>query len=142
MSIPTLQGAVYNRLRTGIVSGKVADRIYADDFAPSNTTLPFIVFEIDRTESDADLGGTISWAAADLTVVCFDNDSHDVQELAVDVRRDLQDWQDDTMAPPIEWTLYQETINGVVEATRSEKRRYRVEVNFRIRFRDHVAADL
>ncbi len=52
------------------------------------------------------------------------------------------DWQDDGENPVIEWSLYQETINGVVETTRSDKRRYRVEVNFQVRFRDVTIDDL
>lgn len=138
----TVQEAIYDRLSNGTVTAKVGTRIFADDFAQSNTAMPFIVFEVDRTESDADLSGTTDWAAADLTVVCFDDGSNDCQELTFDVRRDLQDWQDDGAAVVIEWCLYQETINGVVEATRSDKLRYRKEVNFQVRYRDVTIDDL
>lgn len=138
----TIQAAVYRRLRTGRVAKTVGTRIFADDFARSGTATPFIVFEIDSMESDADLSGTTDWASAELTVVCFDDDSHDVQLLARAVRGDLQDWRDEGSLPVIEWCMYRDTINGVAEPTRSKKLRYRVEVNFQVRFRDLTLAEL
>ena len=138
----TIQGAIYRRMLNGSVGDLVGTRLFADDFAQHDTAMPFVVFEVDRTESDADLSGTIDWAVADLTVVCFDDDSHDCQLMTLNVRRDLQDWQDDGENPIIEWSLYQDTINGVVEATRSDKLRYRKEVSFQVRYRDVTIDDL
>lgn len=138
----TIQGAIYDRLINGSVADKVGIRVFMDDFAPNDTQMPFIVCEVDRIESDADLGGTTDFAHADVTVICFDQGSNATQLLAHDVRRDMQDWQDDGSDPVIEWSLYLETISGTVEETRSQKFRYRQEVSFRINFRDVTIDDL
>lgn len=134
-----IQRAIFDRLTNGTVSDVVGDRIYGE-FAPHNATMPFIIYTLDRADTEIDLDGGTDFGSAEFTVICFADTLDAVFELSFGVRRDLQDWNDELASPEIRWCTYVETLDGsTIAPERSEKRRFRKDVFFKILFEDKTA---